>query len=137
MRTAIFDLETFSLNADTGILLCGVIKEYRSDRKPTIIRADDFPNWQKKRSDSKQVAKAILSALEGYDIYVAHNGQYFDKRILTSYAVKYNLDVALRFAKFIDPVMLCRRHLRLARNNLQKLLDWLDIPEEKTDATES
>lgn len=132
MRTAIFDLETFSLAADTGILLCAVVKEYRSKDKPIIIRADDYPEWKKDRSNVEPVLKATLKALENFDIYVAHNGQFFDKAMLTSWALKYRQPVALRFAKFIDPVLLARRHMKLTRNSLSSLLAFLGIPEKKT-----
>lgn len=132
MRTAIFDLETFSLSADTGILLCAAIKEYRSKEPATVIRADDFPNWETKRSNVKPIVVKVLEALEDFDIYVAHNGQYFDKVMLTSWALKFGRRVDLRFAKFIDPVLLARRHMKLTRNSLSSLLAFLDIEETKT-----
>lgn len=132
MRTAIFDLETSSLYADTGILLCSVIKEYGSNEKPIVVRADQFDSWKNHRSDCRETVSATLKALEDFDIYVAHNGQFFDKAILTSWALKFNRRVDLRFAKFIDPVMLARRHMRLSRRSLENLLQFLQIPEEKT-----
>lgn len=132
MKTAIFDLETFSLNADTGILLCAVIKEYGHEKPARIIRADSFPEWRKDRSNVRPIVESVLEALKGFDIFVAHNGQNFDKAMLTSWALKFDLPVALRFAKFIDPVLLCRRHLRLSRNSLASLLQFLDIDETKT-----
>ena len=146
MKVAIFDLETFSLHADTGILLCAVIKEYGTDKPPVILRADQFPNWKNGRSNARPMAEAVIRALdgtldksgdcvegsEGYDIFVAHNGTYFDRSMLISYALKYKLPVFLRFAKFIDPCQLSRRHLKLARNSLDKLIRWLDVEDEKT-----
>lgn len=133
MRTAIFDLETSSLFADTGILLCAVVKEYRSKAAPIVVRADKFPEWKTQRSNCKPVVQATLKALEDFDIYVAHNGQFFDKTILTSWALQMGQRVDLRFAKFIDPVMLARRHMRLSRRSLHNLLQFLKIPEKKTD----
>lgn len=132
MKTCIFDLETSSLYADTGILLCAVIKEYGTGNKPIIIRADQFPSWKTNRSNTRPCVKAVLDALSDYDIYVAHNGQYFDKTMLTSWALLWNQPVALRFAKFIDPVMLARRHMRLSRRSLGNVLQFLRIPETKT-----
>lgn len=132
-KTCIFDLETSSLHADTAIVLCAVMCEYGDSKNKTVIRADDFKGWKTNRSNNRPIVREIISCLDDYDIFVAHNGQYFDKRMLVSYALKYHLPVALRFEKFIDPVLLARRHMRLARNNLQKLIDWLDIPDSKTD----
>ncbi len=133
MRTAIFDLETSSLYADTGILLCAVIKEYGTKKPPIIIRADTFTSWKHHRSNCEGIVLATLLALDDFDIYVAHNGQWFDKTMLTSWAMKYKQRrLSLRFAKFIDPVMLARRHMRINRNSLHSLLQFLDIPEQKT-----
>lgn len=132
MKTCVFDLETSSLYADTGILLCAVVKQYGGNRME-VIRADQFPSWKTNRSDCKPVVAATLKALEDYDIYVAHNGQFFDKTLLTSWALKFGKRVDLRFAKFIDPVMLARRHMRLSRRTLHNLLQFLEIPEQKTD----
>jgi len=132
MKTVIFDLETFSLSADTGILLCCAFKEYGSKEKPKVIRADSFATWENNRSNVKPVVEKVLEALEDYDIYVAHNGQYFDKPMLTSWGLKYSRRPTLRFAKFIDPVLLARRHMKLTRNSLSSLLAFLDIPEKKT-----
>ena len=134
MRTAIFDLETSGLNANTSILLCAVIKEYspRFDQPPVVIRADQFPAWKEHRSNTRPMVREVVDQLSGYDIYVAHNGQRFDKPMLVSWAMKYNQPILLRFAKFIDPVLLARRHMRLARNSLQELIRFLDVPEDKT-----
>jgi hypothetical protein len=132
MKTAIFDLETSSLYADTGILLCAVIKEYGSKGKPTIIRADQFPEWKTQRSNCKPAVKKTIEALLGYDIFVAHNGQFFDKTMLVSWALKFGLRVDLRFSRFIDPVLLARRHMRLSRRSLGNVLQFFNIVEEKT-----
>lgn len=140
MRIAIFDIETFSLNADTGLLLCAVIKEYQTPQSralgtlaPKVIRADSFPNWDKNRANCLPIVKAVLKELREYDIFVAHNGRFFDRSMLLAWAIKFNLPVSLRFSKFIDPCQLSRNHLKLGRNSLAKLIDWLDVPEEKTD----
>lgn len=133
MKTAILDLETSSLFADTGILLCAVIKQYGTKDKPVVIRADQFPEWKTNRANVEPCVSATLKALEDFDIYVAHNGQFFDKTMLMSWAVQLGKRVDLRFSKFIDPVMLARRHMRLSRRSLHNLLQFLRIPEQKTD----
>ena len=73
-----------------------------------------------------------MEVLETYDIFVAHNGQFFDKTMLTSWAIKYDLPPFLRFSKFIDPVMLARRHMRLSRRSLGNVLQFLGIDEQKS-----
>lgn len=132
MRVAIFDLETSSLYADTGILLCAVVKEFGKCYKPKVFRADNYPQWETNRSNTEPIVRDVLKYLEDFDIFIAHNGQYFDKAILTSWALKFGIRPSLRFEKFIDPVMLARRHMRISRRSLASILQFLDIPEEKT-----
>lgn len=132
MKTAIFDLETTTLHANTGILLCAVIRHYDSEDAPIIIRADQFSTWEHNRSNPRLIVCKVLKELDKFDMFVAHNGQRFDKPMLVSWAIKYNKKPLLRFAKFIDPVLLARRHMRLARNSLHELIRFLNVPEDKT-----
>ena len=141
MRTCIFDLETFSLYANTSILLCAVIKEVGKHTQPHVIRADQFKEWKEERSNTAPIALATLDYMmnapgegddKGFDIYVAHNGQYFDKRMLNTWALKFRRDAGLRFARFIDPVLLLRRHCKLNRNSLAEAIEFFNIPHKKT-----
>jgi uncharacterized protein YprB with RNaseH-like and TPR domain len=146
MRTCIFDLESYGLQASTGLVLCCVAKEYGSKVAPTIVRADQFEQWKNNRSNVEPVVRGIMNVLEGnkntdgsiipdaepYDIYVAHNGTFFDRNLLLSWALKFKLPVFLNTAKFIDPCSIMRRRLRLQRNSLHEAIQFLDIPEKKT-----
>jgi len=131
MKVACFDLETSSLYANSGIILCASIKPYGS-RKITTFRADKYPSWKTNKSDNEDLVRAIMAELAEYDILIAHNGQYFDKAWLNTVCLKYDLIPALRSVKFVDPVLLARRHLRMARNSLAALIDYFDIQEEKS-----
>ena len=73
-----------------------------------------------------------MKELDDYDILVAHNGQYFDKAWLNAACLQYGIDPKIRFKKFIDPVMIARRHLRLGRNSLAAVADYLNVPVTKT-----
>lgn len=134
MKTCIFDLETSGLNAESSILLCCSFKTYNSDfkGKVTTIRADKFPEWKSDRLNQRSFIKAISESLEDYDILVAHNGQWFDKRFFNSKCIQYDLEPMMRYKKLIDPVQVARRHLNLSRNSLHSLIDFLKIKENKT-----
>jgi len=131
MRVGIFDLETSSLYANSGIILCMSHKLYLTKEVHTI-RADSFKSWKTGKSDNSEMVRNIMIALSGYDILVAHNGQYFDKTFLNSMCLKYKIPPELRQVKFIDPVLIARRHLRLGRNSLNSLIDYFDIQDTKT-----
>lgn len=132
MKTCIFDLETFSLSADTGIILCCAYKEYGDKGPVKVIRADSFPEWKKERSNSRPICEKILDELHDFDIFIAHNGQRFDKPMLISFALKHDLRLFMRFAKFIDPVETARRYLRLTRNSLASVASFLGVKQKKT-----
>jgi uncharacterized protein YprB with RNaseH-like and TPR domain len=131
MDTAIFDIETTGLYANFGIILCCCIKEYRQPGIKTI-RADQFPNWNKDRTNQLLITTRIYNELKNYDILVAHNGQYFDKAWINTLSMKYNFDAAIRWKKFVDPVLISRRYLRLGRNSLDQCLDYFEIPNKKS-----
>lgn len=138
MKTAILDLETSSFYADNGIILCGVIKEY-GKKGVEIVRADSYKSWKTGKSDNKEVVKAICDILDGhgdpieaYDIVVAHNGEFFDKAFLNAKCAQYNLPPIMRWKKSIDPCQLSRKNLRMQRNSLHSLIDFLQVKEHKT-----
>jgi len=131
MKVGIFDLETSSLYANTGIVLCACIKQYGVDRIITV-RADEFPTWKNNRSNNRAVVEDVIEILRDFDILVAHNGQYFDKTFLNSACLKYGITPSTRWTKFVDPVLIARRHMRMARNSLTSLIDYFDIQDTKT-----
>lgn len=130
MRVGIFDLETSGLYANFGIILCCCVKAYEHKGIVTI-RADDFPTWKQNRSDQLLITTRIVNELKQYDILVAHNGQYFDKQWINSLSMQYGFEADIRWKKFIDPVLIARRHLRLGRNTLEQLIDYFDTPHKK------
>ena len=73
-----------------------------------------------------------MAELNEFDILVAHNGQYFDKRWLNTACIEHYICPVCRLKKFIDPVLVSRKHLRMGRNSLAALLDHFDIPDKKT-----
>lgn len=131
MEIGIFDLETSGFYADSSILLCCSVKSYK-DKKVTTIRADKFKTWKTNKSYEREVIEKIAYELDKYDILIAHNGQWFDKGFFNAKCLQYSLRPILRFKKLIDPVQISRRHLRLGRNTLAALIDYLEIPVHKT-----
>lgn len=125
IRVASFDLECSSLNADFGIILCGVVKPQNGD--PIVFRADELnKKWKTKRSDDSGVVKAIINELGNYDLLAAHNGLKFDLPYLRTRAAKWGLP-PLPSYRLIDPVLIARRNLRLSYNGLERIADFLGV----------
>lgn len=120
-----FDLETTSLNADFGVVLCGVVKPAQGKCK--VFRADKLnPNWSKERSNDSNVVAAIVRELSEYDIWIAHNGNRFDVPFLRTRLAKWGLE-SLPAKKLIDPVFLARNKLKMSYNSLESLAKFLGV----------
>lgn len=121
----VFDLETSGLNADFGVVLCGVIKP--AGGEPRVFRADKInADWQTRRSDDSAVLTAITEELSKYDIWVAHNGQWFDVPFLRTRLAKHGLP-PLPQKKLIDTRQLARNKFRVAYNSLDCLATMLGV----------
>jgi uncharacterized protein YprB with RNaseH-like and TPR domain len=131
MKIGIFDLETSGFYADSSILLCCSIKTYGKNDTKTA-RADEFKTWKSNKSNEVEMIRRVWNMLRPYDILIAHNGEWFDKTYFNAKCMQYELEPILRFKKSIDPVHLSRKHLKLGRNSLAALIDYLKIPVKKT-----
>lgn len=131
MKIGIFDLETSGFYADSSILLCCSVKTYGANGV-TTVRADKFDTWKGNKSNERLVIQAVWDLLEPFDIVIAHNGEWFDKTYFNAKCLQYEMKPILRFKKSIDPVQLSRKHLKLGRNTLAALIDYLKIPVKKT-----
>jgi len=131
MEIGIFDFETSGFYADNSIILCCSSKAYKL---PTIttIRADRYKTWKTNKTNEKLVVEAISKELDKYDILIAHNGQWFDKGFFNAKCLEYGVKPVLRWKKLIDPVLIARRHMRLGRNSLTAIIDYLQVPTHKT-----
>lgn len=131
MKIGIADFEMGGLHADSSILLCCCVKQY-GVKGITTVRADKFPNWKHNRTNEKPFIEAVAKVLDEYDILIFHNGERFDKKYFNAKCIQYGIYPIFRQKKLIDPIQLSWRHLRLGRNSLAALIDYLQIPVKKT-----
>src|SRR6266851_229870 len=111
-----FDLECSSLNADFGVLLCGVVKG--AGKKGVVFRADELnPSWKTCRSDDRWLLKPLVEELSRYDIWVAYNGSRFDIPFLRSRLAHWGLS-PLPSHKLLDPCQVIRTKMKLSYNSL-------------------
>lgn len=115
MKIASFDLETSSLLADFGIVLCGVVKPWAEP--PVVFRIDDFDG--EVGSDDSRLVRRLIADLGQYLILVAHNGVQFDRKFLNARAVRAKIEPLDPRGRIIDPVWLARKHLNLRSNSLE------------------
>src|SRR5713226_7818533 len=120
-----FDLETTNLFADFGVILCGVVKPAQGDIK--VFRADQLnPDWLTRRSDDRDTVAAIVEELCKYDIWIAHNGNYFDVPFLRTRIAKWGM-APLPATKLVDPLLVARNKLRMSWNSLEALAKFFNV----------
>lgn len=131
VRVGVIDIETNSLNAGFGVLLCMVGKTY-SPNERRIFRADDYAPWQRgERANDRDILSDILAWMEDLDIIIAHNGLRFDLPFIRTRAVVHGLP-PVNFQKIIDPVQLARQHFRFPSNSLNSISHVIGTHAEKT-----
>ena len=123
ITSAAFDLETSSLNADFGIVLCAVVKP--AGGKPIVFRADELnKKWKTRRSDDSAIVSAVAEELQKYDLLAGHNAAYFDIPFLQSRLSRWGLPLMPKM-RLIDPWWIIRRQLKLSSNSLERASDFL------------
>lgn len=122
ITSCVFDLETSNLNADFGIILCGVIKG--AGEKEQVFRLDNYPTWRNHRSNDRQLVTDLVTCLAQYDIWTAHNGARFDVPYLRTRLLRHALP-PLPSRKLVDPVLLARNKLRMSFNSLSQVANLL------------
>lgn len=131
MRVALWDLETSNLNADFGIILCGVVKEIGHQAK--IFRIDETKTYKKEPWNDVEVVNAIYSELRQYDIMVGWNSSMFDLPFLNSRLLYHKLEaIPRRSIKHIDLLYRARVDLQLHDNKLGTVAEYLGVKIGKT-----
>jgi hypothetical protein len=127
---AVFDLETFNLNRNWGVLMVGSITTFGPNGTESVtFDLTESPSWPDRRSDDSDLALKIMDVLDEAHVWIAHNGERFDVRWLRTLALK--ADVEFRTRKLIDPCQIAWRNYSLSNNSLGTITNFLfpDNPE--------
>jgi uncharacterized protein YprB with RNaseH-like and TPR domain len=125
LRICAFDLETTSLSADLGVILCAVVKE--PGQRLAVFRLDETnPDWQADPRDDRALTEQLARRLEECDIWLAFNGRAFDLPFLRSRLAHWGLR-PLAARTLIDPYLIARRKLRVSGNSLAALAAYLRL----------
>lgn len=125
-----FDLETSSLNADFGIILCAVIKPAKE--KEFVFRGDKLnKNWKTKRSDDSAIVRAVADKLQEYDILVGHYAAGFDLPFLRTRMIYHGMQ-PFKDRKVVDPWKIARNKLKLSSNSLDRITDFVGCNSKST-----
>ena len=128
----VFDLETFSLHRNWGVLMVGSIMIHRGGptaELTTFTLRDFSAAWPERRGDDSELAQAIAKKLDECHILYAHNGEGFDIRWMRTLALKFGFKWHEK--KLVDPCRIAWKKYGLSNNSLSTLANFLDLPEQK------
>jgi uncharacterized protein YprB with RNaseH-like and TPR domain len=130
-KVLIWDIESGSLNADFGVILC-IGWKWLGQKKTHLIKITDNPGYDKDRTDDSQVCKDFVKILEQADLQVTWYGKRFDEPFLRSRLIYHGIQGNLPPIPHWDGWETARKELKLSYNRLVKLEDFLDLGEKKS-----
>jgi len=120
-----WDLETSSLNADYGIILCAGFKIVGKG-KPEVISIADYPRYEKDCTDDKQLCKDISERLLKADCWLTHYGTFFDIPFLNTRLLYHGLPPVPPTHAHIDTWRTSRNRLKLRNNRLVTIQEFFE-----------
>jgi len=121
-KIVMFDLETFDLAADFGLIMVGCIKERGGETHTFVAHGD---------ADEPQCILNIRNAIEEADYVVTYYGTKFDIPYLNTRLIIHN-EKPIDEIRHIDLYYTVRHRLRLNRNRLQNVEEAILNSPQKT-----
>jgi len=118
-KLCLMDIESTSLDADTGTFVGGGLME---------LNGSFTWFYSKNPRNEKTALDRFLKRLSKYDIVVTWNGRFFDMPFLTAKALKHGLPVdRLHRLTHIDLAEFVKANLRLVRSDLYHVAKFLNV----------
>jgi uncharacterized protein YprB with RNaseH-like and TPR domain len=118
------DLETSNLQADFSVILTACLKPYGA--APIVFRSDEYPTWEKHRSDDSAITKDISDELRKHAVVVGHYSSGFDVPFLRAKMVKHNLP-PLPPMFGVDTWRIAKNNFQVSSRRLQTLSRFFDL----------
>ena len=122
-----FDLETTSLDASVGRLLCACIAD--NDGNVETFRITDYKG--KSLIDDSRLAVAIRDRLEQFDIYSSWNGKLFDVPFLNGRLIQAGERPLIKKMHVDMMYMATGTFVRIGRRSLENVAKVLQLPVQK------
>lgn len=131
-KVAVFDIETSNLNADFGIVLCGVVYDITGDRM-NIVRWDETSDYKNGvYASDREVVVKLRDLIENFDIIVGYNSLRFDIPFLRARLLSYN-ERLIESVRHIDLYHYVKFKLKLHDHKLDTLAKFSKTQYQKTE----
>jgi len=128
MNILFLDIEATDLNADIGNLL-SIGYKWQDEKKVHVLSVLEHPG--KNLNDDRPLLKAFEPIFQKADLVVHHFGDYYDIPFLQTRRLVHGMP-PMPSVKTVDTWRICKKHLRFGSNRLQRVLDALKCPYQKT-----
>lgn len=128
MKILFVDIESSDLAADIGHIIC-IGYKWANEPKAHVMSILDYPG--KFANDDKLLLKAFEKVYNQADIVVHHFGEYFDIPFLQTRRLIHGLH-PMPETTMVDTWRICKKRLKFGSNRLQRVLEVLGCPIEKT-----
>lgn len=129
MNILSWDLETSSLNADYGVILCAGFKTV-GESKTRVISISDYEG-KSILDKEKKLLKDLSAVLLGAEIWLTWFGTYFDIPFVNSRLLYHRLPTLPGNYPHIDGWKTARNRLKLRNNRLKTVQEFLGTDTEK------
>jgi DNA polymerase III epsilon subunit-like protein len=132
MKLLAWDLETSDLKANRGHILCAAAKWVGEDDVYSwcINRIEGYGTTPKSYMNDAEIVKDLVEMMDTSDATLAHYGQRFDLRFLTTRAMHHGLAIPAP-VKLIDTWKYSRDHLALHSNRMEAIAKFLGTDNQK------
>lgn len=129
-RNLLWDIESTSLNATFGTILC-IGYKWEGEKAPTVISILDGKKKKSSMLDDKQVVRKFAEVFESADYHSTWYGERFDLPMLRSRMIKHEL-APLPPKPHLDLWKTARYKFKLHSNRLMAWEQFLGLTEHKT-----
>lgn len=131
MKLLALDIESLSLVADFGIILCIGFKEVGVGRAEVMSLMDYNFDARDLFKAEKQLLKDVSKRMLEADVWLTHYGQRFDIPYINSRLLYHNLPTLPTTFPHIDTWKVARNTLKLSSNRLKSISTFLGTDDEK------
>lgn len=117
-----------TLDGEFGRLLCITVKEL--GKTPKTFRIDRTRTYKREPWDDKELVVQARDELNTYHGLVVHNVR-FDLNFLNTRLLHHGFEPLSGSVQHYDTLWVARQRMRLGRNTLDRLLDFLGCDEQK------
>lgn len=128
MRILFLDIEATDLSADIGNLL-SIGYKFSDEKKAHVMDISQHPG--KKLNDDSALLEAFRPIYEQADLIVHHFGDYYDVPFLQTRCIINGLR-PLPTVTTVDTWRIARKKMKFGSNRLQRILEVLGCPYDKT-----